>query len=76
MPQGKRVWVGKKKFNFLSRVPRSLACSPRSLAHLARALADVFRKNEKKNKTTSGYRLYMIRLSENEDFRVHKDINF
>ena len=28
MPQGKRVWVRKKKFNFLSRVPRSLARSP------------------------------------------------
>ena len=22
MPQGKRVWVRKEKFNFLSRVPR------------------------------------------------------
>ena len=53
-----------------------LAFRARSLAHLARALADVFRKNEKKNKTTSGYRLYMIRLSENEDFRVHKGIIF
>ena len=47
-----------------------------SRSALARTLADVFRKNEKKNKKTSGYRLYMIRLSENEDFRVHKGIIF
>ena len=43
---------------------------------IARTLVDIFRKNEKKNKTTSGYRLYIIRLSENEDFQVHKGIIF
>ena len=42
--QHKGVGVGKKKIDiFFYRAPRSLA--------------DVFRKNEKKNKTTSGYRL-------------------
>ena len=44
-----------EKIFFLSRAPRSL-----SLARFARALADVFRNNEKKNKTTSGYNLTSI----------------
>ena len=43
--QHKGVGVGKKKIDiFLYRAPRSLA--------------DVFRRNEKKNRTTSGYRLW------------------
>ena len=41
-------------FIFLSRAPRSVSLS---LTRFARALADVFEKNEKKNKTTSVYRL-------------------
>ena len=44
--QCKGVGVG----DFLSRDPRSL-----SYAHFARKFADVFEKNEKKNKTTSVY---------------------
>ena len=39
---------------FLSRAPRSLRS--------ARVLANVFEKNEKKNKTTSVYRLYIYRV--------------
>ena len=39
-------------FVFLSRAPRSF-----SRASFARELADVFGKNEKKNQTTSVYRL-------------------
>ena len=40
---------------FLSRAPRSLslARSLRPRARLARALANIFQKSEKKNKTTS-----------------------
>ena len=40
---------------FLSRAPRSFSFG---LARFAHALADVFEKNEKKNKTTSVYRLF------------------
>ena len=39
-------------FIFLSRAPRSFLHAP-----FAGELADVFEKNEKKNKTTSVYRL-------------------
>ena len=59
--QRKGVGVGK----VLSRAPRSrarrlevLSRAPRSFSH-ARELADVFEKIEKKNKTTSVYRLLL-----------------
>ena len=47
-----------KKIIFLSRVARSL----RPRARLALEHADVFQKNEKKNKTTSVYRLLLAWL--------------
>ena len=54
--QRKEVVVGEEKkqtfYVFLSRAPRSAL-----RARFARELADVFEKNEKKNKTTSLYRL-------------------
>ena len=52
--QRKGVGVGKEKidFNFISRTSHSF-----SHDRFACALADVFEKNENKNKTTSFYRL-------------------
>ena len=59
--QCQAVGVGKEENRrsryFLSRAPRSL-----SLARLALAHADVFQKSEKKNKSTSVYRLHFYFL--------------